>query len=289
MNARYRQIQRLKAEHPVRKLCREIAVSRSGYYDWCGRGPSRRQEEDAQLTTRLKAAFAKSRNTYGRPRLTRVLEAQGFSHSQRRVGRLMRLAGLCARPRRRFRPQTTQSQHDGPIAPNRLAERVGAIHRINEVWVNDITYIETVEGWLFLAVVLDLYSRRVVGWAFHESLATLLPLSALHMALNHRQPTGGPLHHSDRGCQYASADYRRLLQEHHLEPSMSRTGNPYDNAAMESFFSTLKVECLHRQDLQTHAQAKAIVFDYIEVFYNRERIHSALDYKSPVDFETINH
>jgi putative transposase len=289
VNARYRQIQRLKAEHPIQGLCRALAVSRSGYYDWCGRGPSRRQKEDARLTEKLKAAFAKSRNTYGRPRLTCVLRAQGLNPSQRRVGRLMRMAGLRARPRRRFRPQTTQSRHDGPIAPNRLAERVGAINRTNEVWVNDITYIETGEGWLFLAVVLDLYSRRVVGWAFNESLATVLPLSALHMALNHRQPVHGPLHHSDRGCQYASADYRRLLQRHHLEPSMSRTGNPYDNAAMESFFSTLKVECLHRHDLQTRAQARAIVFDYIEVFYNRERIHSALNYKSPVDFETINH
>jgi putative transposase len=289
VNARYRQIKRLQAEHSVQGLCRALAVSRSGYYDWCGRGPSRRQEEDARLLAQLKAAFAKSRSTYGRPRLTRVLRTQGFHHSQQRVGRLMRQAGLCARPRRRFRPQTTQSRHEGPIAPNRLAQRVEPIKHTNEVWVNDITYIETAEGWLFLAVVLDLYSRRVVGWAFNESLATVLPLSALQMALNHRQPAKGPLHHSDRCCQYASADYRHLLERHHLQPSMSRTGNPYDNAAMESFFSTLKVECLHRHDLQTRAQARAIVFDYIEVFYNRERIHSALNYKSPVDFENINH
>lgn len=285
MNARYGQIQRLESEHPVTVLCQVLAVSRSGYYDWRERCPSRRQEEDARISGKLKVLFQESRQTYGRPRLIRALRRHGMHHGHRRVGRLMRLAGLCARPRRRYRPQTTQSRHDGPIAPNRLAERPTPATGPNEIWVNDITYIDTAEGWLFLSIVMDLYSRRIVGWAFSDTLATAGPAHALQMALAHRDRHSKLLHHSDRGCQYASAEYRWLLTQHDLEPSMSRTGNPYDNAAMESFFSTLKIECLHRYVLITRDQARALVFDYIEVFYNRVRLHSALDFQSPVDFE----
>lgn len=288
MKARYRQIDQLAAEHPVTVLCHLLAVSRSGYYDWRGRVPSRRQQEDAQLTRELQDAFDRSRQTYGRPRLTHCLRQRGHLLSQRRVGRLMREAGLCARSRRRFRPQTTQSHHDGPIAPNRLADRAGDVSHCDEVWASDLTYIHTGEGWLFLAVVLDLYSRRVVGWAFSESLATELPLAALRMALMHRKPTSGLLHHSDRGCQYASIEYRLLLAHHQVTASMSRSGNPYDNAQMESFFSTFKTECINRHKLATHRQARAVAFDYIEVFYNRQRSHSALAYQSPVDFENKN-
>lgn len=285
MKARYQQVQQLATEHPVNVLCALLAVSRSGYYNWRSRGPSRRQREDARLTRELERAFAQSRGTYGRPRLTHHLRKLGDHHSQRRVGRLMRAAGLCARVRRGFRPQTTQSRHDGPIAPNRLAKRSSPPTRCDQVWTVDLTYIQTGEGWLFLAVVLDLYSRRVVGWSFSQSLATTLPLAALQMALQHRQPPRGLLHHSDRGCQYASAEYRALLATHGLTASMSRTANPYDNAQVESFFSTLKTECLHRQPLATHAQARSVTFDYIEVFYNRQRFHSALGYQSPVDYE----
>jgi putative transposase len=288
VKARYQQIDRLAAEHPVAVLCHLLAVSRSGYYDWRGRGHSRRQQEDARLTRELQNAFDQSRQTYGRPRLTHCLRQRGHRLSQRRVGRLMREAGLCARQRRRFRPQTTQSRHDGPIAPNRLAERAVEASRCDEVWASDLTYIHTGEGWLFLAVVLDLYSRRVVGWSFSESLATELPLAALRMALMHRKPLGGLLHHSDRGCQYASAQYRQLLADHGVTASMSRSGNPYDNAQMESFFSTFKTECINRHGLATHTQARAVTFDYIEVFYNRQRCHSALAYQSPVDFEYKN-
>jgi transposase InsO family protein len=277
-------IQQLAAEHPVTMLCALLGVARSAYYAWCG-GPGPRQKEDARLSQEVEAVFVEKRRTYGRIRLTRELRARGHACGERRVARLMRAKDLNARPRRAYRPQTTDSRHDGPIAPNRLAQRPAPPSRPNEVWVTDFTCIPTREGWLFLAVVLDLYSRRVVGWAFGLELTATLARAALQMALSHRRPATGLLHHSDRGSQYASADYRALLATHGLEASMSRTGNPYDNAAMESFYSTLKIECLHRHELATRAEAQAVAFDYIETFYNRERIHSALGYKSPVDFE----
>jgi transposase InsO family protein len=289
VTTRYRQLQQLAAAHPVSVLCPLLGVSRSGYYGWRQRAASRRQSEDARLTEELQNAFEQSRRTYGRPRLTRALRARGHCHGERRIGRLMRAAGLCARPRRRFVPKTTDSRHDAPIAPNRLAERAAPPTQPDEVWSVDMTYIETTEGWLFLAIVLDLHSRKVVGWAFAESLHTTHPLAALHMALGQRRPARGLLHHSDRGCQYASAEYRGLLATHGLEASMSRTGNPYDNAAVESFFSTLKTECLHRHAPASRRATKALTFDYIETFYNRTRLHSALGYQSPVDFENSHH
>ena len=249
----------------------------------------RRQREEARLTVELQSAFEQSRRTYGRPRLQRALKARGHCHGERRIVRLMRAGGLCARSRRRFVPRTTQSRHDGPIAPNRLAERLAPPTRPDEVWAVDMTYIETTEGWLFLAIVLDLHSRKVVGWAFAQSLHTALPLAALRMALGQRRPARGLLHHSDRGCQYASEEYRGLLHTHGLEASMSRTGNPYDNAALESFFSTLKTECLHRHCPSTRMETQTLAFDYIETFYNRTRLHSALGYQSPVDFENHQH
>jgi transposase InsO family protein len=287
--ARYRIVQELAAAHAIALLCPLLGVARSGYYGWRQRTPSRRQREDAQLLVEVQATFEQSRRTYGRPRLTRALRARGHAHGERRIGRLMRTAGLCVRPRRRFVPQTTQSRHNGPIAPNRLAQRTAPPTRPNQVWVVDMTYLATTEGWLFLAIVLDLHSRRVVGWAFAQSLHTALPLAALRMALHQRRPPPGLLHHSDRGAQYASAEYRALLSTHGLEPSMSRTANPYDNAAVESFFATLKLECLHGRSLTTASETQARIFDYLETFYNRQRLHSALGYQSPVDFENINH
>lgn len=289
MTTRYREIQQLATAHPVAVLCPLLGVSRSGYYDWRERAPSRRQCEDAQLIVELKAAFEQSRRTYGRPRLQRALRARGHRHGERRIGRLMRAAGLCARSRRRFVPRTTQSRHDDPIAPNRLAQRATPPTQPDEVWSVDMTYLATTEGWLFLAVVLDLHSRKVVGWAFAESLHAALPLAALRMAIGQRRPAPGLLHHSDRGCQYASEEYRRLLHAHGLEASMSRTGNPYDNAAVESFFATLKTECLYRHSSTTRRETQALAFDYIETFYNRTRLHSALGYQSPVDFENNHH
>ena len=289
MTTRYCEIQELAAAHRVAVLCPLLGVSRSGYYGWRQRAPSRRQSEDARLTEELKDAFEQSRRTYGRPRLTRALRARGHCHGERRIGRLMRAAGLCARPRRRFVPKTTESRHDGPIAPNRLAQRAAPPTRPDEVWSVDMTYIETGEGWLFLAVVLDLHSRKVVGWAFAESLHPSLPLPALRRALGQRHPARGLLHHGDRGCQYASAEYPSLRRDYGLEASMSRTGNPYDNAWVESFFSTLKTEGLHRASPATRLETQALAFAHIEPFYNRTRLHSALGYQSPVDFENTNH
>ena len=284
MSDRHAHIQELAAEHAVTQLCALLGVSRSGYYHGRG-GPGPRQQEDARLSQEVETVFVEKRRTYGRIRLTHELKARGHACGERRVSRLMRERNLQARPPRRFRPPTTDSRHDSPIAPNLLAARSAPPSRPDEVWVTDFTYIETGEGWLFLAVVLDLYSRRVVGWAFGTALNTALAQAALQMALAHRRPKPGLLHHSDRGCQYASAGYRALLAAHGLEASMSRTGNPYDNAAMESFYSTLKTECLHRQELGTRAEGRAVTFDYLETFYNRQRLHSALGYKSPVDFE----
>ena len=286
MKDRRAHIQQLASEHRVTMLCVLLGVSRSAYYDWCG-GPGPRQQEEARLSQEVESVFIEQRRTYGRVRLTHTLtlRARGHTCGERRVGRLMRAKGLQARPRPRFRPQTTDSRHNHPIAPNHLAQRSAPPSRPDEVWVTDFTYIPTREGWLFLAVVLDLYSRRVVVWAFGPALTAVLARAALQMALCHRRPAAGLLHHSDRGCQYASTDYRALLAAHGLVASLSRTGNPYDNAAMESFYSTLKIECRHRHKLATRAEAQAVTFDYLETFYNRERIHSALGYKSPVDFE----
>jgi transposase InsO family protein len=203
-----------------------------------------------------------------------------------RIAKLMRTDGLNSRPRRRFRPVSlTDSDHDLPVAPNRLRE-LAAPQQRDAVWVADITYVETAEGWLYVAGVLDRCTRRCIGWAMGESLATSLPLAALEMALKQRRPPAGLVHHSDRGVQYASAAYRQVLVQDGVIPSMSRPGNCYDNAAMESFWSSLKRELVHRRQFATRAEARAAVFEWIEVFYNRERLHSALGYHSPMDFET---
>lgn len=274
----------LANHYPVRELCAAFGVSRSGYHAWRIRPPSARAQADAELTTRLCQAHDASRRTYGSPRLVIVLRRQGQPISRRRVQRLLRAAGRRGLQRRRWVPQTTDSRHDHPIAPNRLAELPGLQHR-DQAWVSDITYVPTDEGWLYVAAVMDRWSRRIVGLAMADHLRTELVSAALNQARTHRQPARGCLHHSDRGCQYASTPYRRLLAAHGLEASMSRAGNCYDNAAMESFWSTLKNELTHRQTFATRAEARTAIFDYVEVFYNRQRLHSALAYQSPVDFE----
>jgi transposase InsO family protein len=274
----------LSVEYSVADLCAALAVSRSGYYAWAARKPGRRAQANRQLEEKIAALFRASRESYGSPRITAALRLTGPSCNHKRVERLMRQQGLQGRTRQRYRVRTTDSRHDQPIAPNRLAQRP-ACTAPDEVWLTDITYVPTSEGWLYLAGVLDLYSRKLVGWAMGESLATTLPLGALAMALEHRQPAKGLLHHSDRGIQYASADYRRLLRNHGVEASMSRKGNCYDNATMESFWSTLKHELVYRSQFQNRAQARQSIFEWIEVFYNRTRLHSSLGYKSPVDFE----
>jgi transposase InsO family protein len=230
-------------------------------------------------------ADQESRHTYGSPRVTRWLQAHGYRCGRHRIARLMRGAGLRRRPRRRFRVCLTDSDHDLPIAANRLLGRSQPV-RTDAVWVADITYVPTAEGWLYVAGVLDRCSRRCVGWAMSDTLATSLPLAALDMALTQRQPPSGLVHHSDRGRQYASEAYRQRLAAAGGQPSMSRKGNCYDNAVIESFWSSLKRELVHRCEFATRAQAQAAIFEWLEVFYNRERLHSALGYQTPVDFET---
>jgi len=271
-------------DYPVKRLCEVLTVSRSGYYQWRTVPNSVRARQEAQMQERIAQIHRASRGTYGSPRVAAVLRKKGHSIGRHRVARLMRETGLQGRQRRRYRVRTTDSNHDQPVAPNRLkvADRPT---RIDEVWVSDITYVPTQEGWLYLAGVLDLYSRRLIGWAMGSGLETALPLAALLMALRHRRPPAGVVHHSDRGCQYASSLYRSALAANGCVASMSRRGNCYDNAAMESFWSTLKHELVYRRDFRTRAEATTAIFDYIESFYNRVRLHSALGYQSPLDYE----
>ncbi len=276
----------LENQYPVTDACEALGVSRSGYYAWRGRGPAPRAHANRELVAEIERLFELRQRRYGSPRITRDLRRLGRTCGKNRVARLMRQKHLDATPRRRFRVITTQSDHHLPIAPNRLAEAPKSTGP-DQIWVSDITYVSTAEGWLYVAGIVDLYSRRVVGWAMSDNLGTELPLKALQMALNQRRPAPGLLHHSDRGCQYASDRYRDHLLAAALIPSMSRAGNCYDNALMESFWATLKRELVHRHRFATRADAYRAIFEYIEVFYNRERLHSSLGYQSPVDFETM--
>jgi transposase InsO family protein len=273
-------------QYSIEDVCQALRVPRSSYYAWLRRQPGPRSIENQRLRQELVRLFGQNRKLYGSPRMAACLGRSGFLCSRNRVARHMRALGLKARQKRAFRPKTTDSNHPNPIAPNRLAQATRP-KSPNQVWVADITYISTAQGWLYLAAVMDLYSRKIVGWATSPSLETSLVKEALLQALVDRRPAAGLLHHSDRGSQYASSAYRALLHSGCLLPSMSAAGNCYDNAAMESFWSTLKTEWLHHQHFQTHAQARLAVFDYIETFYNPKRLHSALGYHSPVDFERI--
>ena len=279
----------MKTDHSILTLCRHLEVSASGFYAWQRRriAPGARALENQALAQEIGQIHTRSRQTYGAPRVQKELRKTGRCHGRNRVARLMKERGLCGRQKGRYRVQTTDSNHDQPIAPNRLAQAPMATAP-NQLWVADITYIETREGWLYLAAILDLYSRKIVGWAMSERIDTVLVLKALAMALLHRCPPAQLLFHSDRGVQYASGDFRQALGKAGLIASMSRKGNCYDNATMESFWATLKLELVYRRCFQTRAQARTQIFDYIETFYNRQRAHSALDYQSPVDFELLN-
>lgn len=279
----------MKANHSIGTLCQTLAVSPSGYYDWQGRQrqPGPRALADAALLQQLQRLHQQSRQTYGSPRLQALLRRQGQRHGRNRIGRLMRLGGLFGRQKRRYRVRTTQSRHDWPMAPNRLAQ-LPAPSRPNQRWVADVTYISTQEGWLYLAGVLDLYSRKIVGWATSPYNDSALVLQAWTMARQQRRPPRRLLLHSDRGSTYASSDFQAALKKAGVIPSMSRAANCYDNATMESFWSTLKWELVYRQTFLSFAHAQARLFDYIEVFYNRQRLHSALNYLCPVDFELRN-
>ena len=277
----------MKGEHSVRMLCGLLGVSPSGYYRWRQKRPSKRQQEDAAIAVKIVASHKASRGTYGAPRILEDLREEGTRTSKRRCARLMRAEGLRGKKKNRRRPRTTDSRHAEPVATNLLSkapEPTGP----NQVWWTDVTYLKTGEGWLFLAAIIDAWSRRVVGWACAPTLHTILALAALKTALGRRQPPQGLIHHSDRGCQYVEAEYVALLAAAGVTRSMSRAGNCYDNAAMESFWSTFKSDTgLDEIVLATRREAELAVFDYIETFYNPRRRHSSIGYISPVAFENL--
>ena len=270
----------------MRLMCRVLSVSPSGFYAAQRRVPSSRARRDEALRLKVRAAHTRSRRRYGAPRVHAELQAQGEQVGKKRVARLMREDGLVARRRRRF-VRTTDSRHSHPIAANLLDRQFGVeqVAGPNRVWVSDLTYVPTREGWLFLATVLDLASRRVVGWAMRETLEAELALAALRMALADRRPAPGLVHHSDRGSQYACSDYRALLDAHGLVASMSKKADCWDNAVAESFFASLETELILESDWLTRDAARQAIFEYIEAWYNRERRHSSLGYRSPVHYE----
>jgi len=272
-----------KAHHDVSSLYRVLRVQRSGYYAWCARSESTRAVEDRRLTVEVRAAFEERKRRYGSPRLFRELRSRGVRVGRHRVARLMREQRLCARPRRRF-VKTTESNHGLPTPANVL-NRQFVVDEADRVWAGDVTFLPTLEGWLYLAVVLDLYSRRVVGWAMSERNDEALTLAALQMALDQRQPEPGLLHHSDRGTTYASGTYQDVLAQHDIVCSMSRKGNCWDNAVVESFFSTLDIECANQCPFSSRNAARREVTNYIIGFYNPTRLHSSLGYVSPMEFE----
>lgn len=280
---RYRFVRQHAQQFPISTMCRLLAVSPSGYYAWRTRPESPTARQNRLLTVRIKEVHARSRRTYGRRRIHAQLRREGVVCSRNRVGRLMRQAGVHGLRRRSFRA-TTNSRHSFPAAPNLLARNFTATAP-DQVWVTDITYLACAEGWAYLATVMDLHSRRIVGWAMQSTLECSLTRNALEMAISQRRPAPGLTLHSDRGIQYACGDYRALLDRHGLIPSMSRKGDVWDNAPKESFFGTLKGELVQHWGRPAREQARRQVFEYIEVFYNRQRLHSSLGYLPPVAFE----
>jgi putative transposase len=272
------------AEFPVIEMARVLGVQPSGFHAWQRREPGVREQWRTERSRAISAVHALSRGTYGAPRIQRALDNKGLKANLKTVSSIMRELGLRSKRGRKFVPSTTDSKHAHPIAPNTL-DREFRAERPNEKWVTDITYVATGEGWLYVAAVLDLCSRKIVGWSMAGHLRAELVMDALSMALEHRRPSVGLLHHSDRGVQYACGEYRKALKENGIECSMSRTGNCYDNAVMESFWSTLKTELVYHEDYATHKEARQSIFEYIEVFYNRVRMHSSIGYVSPEAFE----
>ena len=282
---RFRLIDQAKAQFPVQRLCKVLGVSASGYFAWRSRDASTRQKEDMVLLAHIRSAFAQSNGTYGSPRMTRELQDEGFAIGRRRTARLMRENNLKARQKRRFK-RTTDSHHAWPVAPNIIDQDFAATGP-DQKWGADISYVWTREGWLYLAVVIDLFARRVVGWAVSDRLHRRLALEALDRALVMRCPTEGLIHHSDRGSQYCSIDYQARLHRHGIRISMSGKGNCYDNAMVETFFKTLKSELVWQTTFYSRAEAEQAIARYIDGFYNPLRRHSALNYLSPVQFERM--
>jgi putative transposase len=280
---KYAWIQEQHAEFSVSRVCRILEVSRSGYYEWLGRLPRAKTDAAQQVAATVQQYFAQGRGTYGTRRIKHLLAQEGLQVSRRRIGRILARAGLRCKTRRKFKAPTAAGQAQ-TVAPNQL-NREFIVQKPDTVYVGDITYLPTGEGWLYLAVVLDLCSRAVVGWSMADHMRAELVNQALSMALCQRQPAAGLLVHTDRGSQYGADSYQQLLAQHGIEPSMSRKGNCWDNAVAESFFHTLKTELIYLEDFDTHEQGQMAVFEYIEVFYNRQRCHSANGYLAPLAYE----
>ena len=282
---KYQFIDRYRSVYRVEKMCRILNISRSSYYTWKTRSKSMRDKVNEALVFEIKLIFEKNRKLYGSPRITAELRAKGISCGENRVARLMRINGIVAKTKRRFKA-TTDSKHTLPVAENVINQDFTA-ERPNEVWASDITYIWTKEGWLYLAVILDIFNRKIVGWAMDSRITRNLVMKAFIMAVKRHNPKSGVIFHSDRGSQYASSDFRKLLETHECIQSMSGTGNCYDNAVVETFFHTLKTELVYFERYETRREARQSIFEYIEIFYNRIRRHSSLGYVSPVDFERL--
>ena len=283
---RFEFIDKHRQQYPVELMCRVLDVSRSGYYAWRGRVPSKRKMANDKLLPLVRTIHQQSQGRYGSPRIYKALLALGYRYNRKRIARLMRLSGIRGRRPRRHKV-TTDSNHRLPVAPNLLKQNF-KVSAPNRVWCSDITYIPTRQGWLYLAVVIDLFSRRVVGWSMREDMSRQLVIDAVKMALKQRRPPAGLIHHSDRGSQYASHDFQALLKANGIRPSMSGKGNCFDNAVAESWFASLKVECADRV-FANRASARTELFKYIEPFYNRSRLHSTIGYLSPVAFEQRYH
>lgn len=283
---RFAFVQSESTRYSISRLCDVMQVSRRGYYDWLNRAPSRRAQENAHLLKMIKRIFRDNRQVYGSPRIYRALRDLGYGCGLNRVARLMREANIVPKTVRQFRV-TTDSRNSQTPAPNRLS-RCFTASRPNTAWLTDVTYIPTREGWLYLAAVLDVYSRKIVGWSMGNRLTSALAKRSLVNAIEQRQPSPGLLVHSDQGREFYADEYQQVLSKHGLVASMSRKGECHDNAPMESFFHSLKVEQVHHDDYRTRAQARSALFDYIELFYNRHRRHSHIEYQSPMDYELMD-
>jgi putative transposase len=280
---KYQFLYEYRHTYPIIRMCRVLEVSENGYYNWLKRGKSQRKRDDEQLASRIEDAYHENRGVYGSPRIHAELKEQGIHCGRKRIARLMHERNISA-ARKRRKAQKTDSNHSSPIAPN-LLERDFTADAPNKKWMTDMTYIATREGWLYLAGVIDAYSRRLIGWAMGSEHDAELVKEALHMALIRRKPGAGLVHHSDRGSEYASKSYQEMLHQYAIQISMSRKGDCYDNAMIESFWGTLKEECFSLETFHTRKEAKTAIFEYIEVFYNRKRKHSSLGYLSPADYE----
>ena len=280
---KYQFIARYSSAYGVGRMCRVLEVSRSGFYDWRSRPCGKRRQENEKLLMAIRESYHKSKGNYGSPRIMEDLREKGIRCGENRIAKIMKVNGIVAKSKRKFKV-TTNSKHNLPVTENLLQQQFVATGP-NKVWCSDITYIQTLEGWLYLVVILDVFSRRVVGWAMSERLTADFVMRALYQAMGRRNPALGCIFHSDRGVQYACSEFRKILQNNGFLQSMSRKGDCYDNAIAESFFHTLKTEHVYQCRYPTRAEARQSVFEYIEIFYNRQRRHSALGYRSPISFE----